>query len=179
MSNNSRTNNSWYGHTVEYYTAMQKTKLLIRALHDESHRNNAEWKKPGTKVHLNYFVKWSSTANTSMKQQKTSTMVKVKMVPTITDKRNKLTVIRERENRGWEIQEWRGERRLLWNYMKSSVGNLWKLWSTIKFKEFFTQKNNKMVMAFVGRELPNKGTKNLASELAGNTLYFVVVDILV
>ena len=62
-----------------------------------------------------------------MKQQKTSTMVKVKMVPTITDKRNKLTVIRERENRGWEIQEWRGERRLLWNYMKSSVGNLWKL----------------------------------------------------
>lgn len=36
-----------------------------------------------------------------------------------------------------------------------------------------------MVMAFVGRELPNKGTKNLASELAGNTLYFVVVDILV
>ena len=42
----------------------------------------------------------------------------------------------------------------------------------------FTQKNNKMVIAFVERELLLRGTKNLASELAGNILYFVV-DILV
>lgn len=51
----------------------------------------------------------SNAVGSSMKQQKTSTMVKVKMVPTITDKRNKLAVIRERENRGWEIQEWGGK----------------------------------------------------------------------
>ena len=49
--------------------------------------------------------------------------------------------------------------------MKSSVWHLWKLWSTIEFKESFTQKNNRMVIAFVERELPNKGHKELSQRV--------------